>query len=134
MTLSYQSANIKFMLMVRLQRVGKKHDPSFRVVLADSRRAARSGSVKDILGFYNARKNQTKLNGDKIKEWISKGAKPSDTVRNLLVKERIIKGPKINVLPPKKRLAEEAKAEKTAIQAKQEEKKEEQKDKEQSSK
>lgn len=126
------------MLMVRLQRVGKKHDPSFRVVLVDSRRAARSGSVKDILGFYNARKNQIKLKGDKIKEWISKGAKPSDTVHNLLVKEKIIKGPKINVLPSKKKSTEEAKVKETAAQAKpkekQEEKKEEQEVKEQSSK
>lgn len=110
--------------MVRLQRVGKKHDPSFRVVLADSRRAARSGSVKDILGFYNARKNQTMLKGDKIKEWISKGARPSDTVHNLLVKERIIKGPKINVLPSRKKTNEEAKVKETAVQAKPKEKNE----------
>lgn len=78
------------------------------------------------------------LKGDKIKEWISKGARLSDTVHNLLVKEKIIKGPKINVLPSKKKTKEEAKAKETAIQAKtkekQEEKKETQRAEEQSSK
>jgi len=48
------------MLKIRLQRVGKKHDPSFRVVLTDSARAARSGSVNEVLGFYSANREQTK--------------------------------------------------------------------------
>jgi len=92
------------MLKIRLHRVGKKHDPSFRVVLTDSRRAASSGKAIEVLGFYNAQKDQIKLSGDKIKDWITKGAQVSDTVHNLLVREKVIKGPKINVLPsqPKK--------------------------------
>lgn len=97
------------MLKIRLQRVGKKHDPSFRVVLTDSARAARSGSVNEVLGFYSAKREQTKLSGDKIKEWITKGAQVSDTVHNILVKEKVIKGPKINVLPPKKKSKEKTK-------------------------
>ena len=96
------------MLKIRLQRVGRKHDPSFRVVLVDSRRAAKSGSFLDILGSYNAReKGEFKLKGDKIKEWIAKGAQVSDTVHNLLISERIITGKKINVLPPKKKAKKE---------------------------
>ena len=122
------------MLKIRLQRVGKKHDPAFRVILTDSARAARSGSVNEVLGFYSAKREQTKLSGDKIKEWIAKGAQVSDTVHNILVKERVIKGPKKNVLPPKKKTAEEAKAKETAQQAqaqiKPEEKKEEPKQEE----
>ena len=98
------------MLKIRLQRVGKKHDPSFRVVLTDSARAARSGSVNEVLGFYSAKREQTKLSQDKIKEWIAKGAQVSDTVHNILVREKVIKGPKKNVLPPKKKAAEEIKA------------------------
>ena len=98
------------MLKIRLQRVGKKHDPAFRVVLTDSARAARSGSVNEVLGFYSAKREQTKLSGDKIKEWIAKGAQVSDTVHNILVREKVIKGPKKNVLPPKKKVAEETKA------------------------
>lgn len=113
------------MLKIRLQRVGKKHDPSFRVILTDSARAARSGSVNEVLGFYSAKREQTKLSADKIKEWMTKGAQVSDTVHNILVREKVIKGPKKNVLPPKKKAVEEAKAKEPAAQAKSEEKKEE---------
>ena len=60
------------MLKIRLQRVGKKHDPAFRIVLIDSARVARSGYVNEVLGFYSAKREQTKLSGEKIKEWISK--------------------------------------------------------------
>jgi len=116
------------MLRIRLQRVGKKHDPSFRVVLTDSARAARSGSVNEVLGFYSAKREQTKLSGDKIKEWMAKGAQVSDTVHNILVKEKIIKGPKKNVLPPKKKTAEEAKAKEAAMKTKPAEKSEEKKE------
>ena len=116
------------MLRIRLQRVGKKHDPSFRVVLTDSARAARSGSVNEVLGFYSAKREQTKLSGDKIKEWMAKGAQVSDTVHNILVKEKIIKGPKKNVLPPKKKSVEDAKAKEAAAQAKTEVKPEEKKE------
>lgn len=115
------------MLKIRLQRVGKKHDPAFRVVLTDSARAARSGSVNEVLGFYSAKREQTKLSADKIKEWIAKGAQVSDTVHNILVREKVIKGPKKNVLPPKKKIAEEKKAKEPVAQtqAKSDEKKEE---------
>ena len=80
------------MLKIRLQRVGKKHDPAFRVVLTDSARAARSGSVNEVLGFYSAKREQTKLSGDKIKEWMAKGAQVSDTVHNILVREKSSRG------------------------------------------
>ena len=113
------------MLKIRLQRVGKKHDPAFRVILTDSARAARSGSVNEVLGFYSAKREQTKLSTDKIKEWIAKGAQVSDTVHNILVREKVIKGPKKNVLPPKKKSAEKEKDKEVVAQAKPEEKKEE---------
>ena len=99
---------ISTMLKIRLQRVGRKHDPNFRVVLVDSRRAAKSGSFLDILGSYNAReKGELKLKGDKIKEWIAKGAQVSDTVHNLLISEKVITGQKINVLPSEKKSKKE---------------------------
>lgn len=96
------------MLIIRLQRIGKKHDPAYRVVLTDSKRAASSGAFKEVLGFYEVKKSKSKFNGDKIKEWIAKGAKVSGTVHNLLVKEKIITGPKRNVLPSAKKKAGEA--------------------------
>lgn len=103
LTSKYCFANIRFiMLMIRLQRKGKKHDPSYRIVLIDSRRAAKSGSVLEILGSYNSQKGEPQLKADKIKEWISKGAQVSKTVHNLFVNAKIIEGKKKDVLHHKK--------------------------------
>ncbi len=90
--------------MIRLQRVGRKNDPSFRVVLTDSKNGPRSGKYLEILGSYDARKGKAKLEKDKIMHWISVGAKPSDTLHNLLVSHKIISTKKINVLPKIKKL------------------------------
>lgn len=95
------------MLKIRLKRVGRKHDPSYRVVLTDSRKAASKGE-KEILGTYDPRRNDSKLNADKIKEWISKGAQASDTVHNLLVNLKIVDGKKRDVRPTIKVAEKEA--------------------------
>lgn len=89
------------MLKIRLQRVGRKNDPSFRVVLTDSKNATRSGKFLEVLGAYNARRGEPSIAGERIKYWMSVGAKPTGTVHNLLLKEKIISGKKINVLPKK---------------------------------
>ncbi|NOY35912.1 MAG: 30S ribosomal protein S16 [bacterium] len=113
------------MLKIRLQRVGKKHDPSFRVVLVDSRKGPQSGGFLEVLGSYNAQKGEPQLKGDKIKEWIAKGAQVSDTVHNLLVKTEIIKGKKRDVLHQDKIRKEREKKEAEAKPAEEKEKKEE---------
>jgi len=117
------------MLMIRLQRVGRKHDPSFRVVLTDKRNGPQSGKFLEVLGNYNARFGTPTLKGDRIKHWMEKGAKPSDTVHNLLVSEKVIEGKKINVLPKKspivKEVAEEDKKEEVPAEAPAEEAKSE---------
>ena len=96
------------MLMIRLQRFGRKNDPNFRVVLTDKRNAPKSGKFLEILGFSNPKTKQKKLDGERIKYWVEKGAKVSPTVHNMLVQEKVIEGKKINVVPlPKK---EEVKA------------------------
>ncbi len=87
------------MLKIRLQRVGRRHDPSFRMILTDSRKPPRGGSYLELLGSYNARKGLPQFKAERIKYWLSKGAKTSDTVHNLLVDAKIIKDKKINVLP-----------------------------------
>ncbi len=89
------------MLKIRLQRVGRKHDPSFRVVVTDSRFAAQSGKALEVLGSYNPRFDNPTLKEDRIKEWIAKGAQTSGTVHNILVGAGIIEGKKVNVLPKK---------------------------------
>ena len=97
---------ISAMLMIRLQRVGKKHDPSFRVVLTDSKNSTKSGRFLEIIGTYNPKgkeaKDQTNFKTDRIVYWISKGAKLSDTMHNFLVRQKVIEGKYINVLPKKK--------------------------------
>src|SRR3989344_2265107 len=94
------------MLKVRLQRIGRKNDPSFRAVLTDSKNSTKSGKFLEILGTYNPKISEkgkeVSFNGERIKHWMSKGAKLSDTMHNFLVRENVIQGKKINVLPKKK--------------------------------
>ena len=89
------------MLKIRLQRIGRKNDPSFRVVLTDKRNSTKSGKFLEILGTYNPKAHEMNLMPERIKYWISQGAKPSETMHNFLVKEKIVTGKKINVLPKK---------------------------------
>lgn len=91
------------MLKIRLQRTGRKHDPSFRVVLVDSRRGPKSGNFKEVLGNYDARKGEPAIDAERVKYWIGKGAQVSDTVHNLLIKMEIIEGEKIDVRPSVKK-------------------------------
>lgn len=92
---------ISNMLKIRLQRVGRKNDPSFRVVLTDSKNAAKSGKFKEILGSYNLKKNEVVFKADRISYWIKNGAQTSDTVHNFLVSQKLIEGKKKNVLSKK---------------------------------
>jgi len=83
------------MLVLRLTRVGKKKQPSYRVIVQDKRRDP-WGKAIEILGRYNPRtKPKTiQLNEERIKFWLDKGAAASATVHNLLVDAKILKGPK----------------------------------------
>ena len=99
------------MLKIRLQRVGRKHDPSFRVVLTDRRNATKSGKFLEVLGSYNARFGSPVIKADRVLHWIKMGAQPSDTVHNLLINEKVIEGKKINVLPKKSPIIKEIKEE-----------------------
>jgi small subunit ribosomal protein S16 len=89
------------MLVIRLTRVGKKKDASFRVVVVDSKRKVKAGNYLEMVGSYDPRANSSTLKADRIKHWIGNGAKPSDTVHNLLISQKILSGKKINVLPKK---------------------------------
>ncbi len=89
------------MLKIRLQRIGRKNDPSFRVVLTDSKNGPQSGKFLEILGTYTPKSDGIVFKADRVKHWISQGAQASDTVHNFLVKEKVIEGTKKNVLPKK---------------------------------
>ena len=99
------------MLKMRLQRIGRKNDASYRLIVTDSRRGPKSGKHIDLLGSYNPKQSHFSVNGDKAREWIKKGAQVSDTVHNLLVSHKVIEGKKINVLPRKSPVVDEAAAE-----------------------
>lgn len=77
------------MVRIRLKRTGRTHRISFRLTAVDQR-ASRDGNVLEELGLYDpANKNpelQLKVNKDRIEYWLSKGAQPTDTVGQLLVK------------------------------------------------
>lgn len=88
--------------MIRLQRTGRKHEPTFRLVLTDSKNGPKSGKFIEILGSHDPRhKEATSIKADRIKEWMSKGVQLSGTVHNLLIEKKVIDGKKINVLPKK---------------------------------
>ena|SRR3989344_9180514 len=90
------------MLKIRLQRVGRKNDPSFRVIVTEHTTAAKKpGSFQEVLGSYDPRKNTHEIKADRVKYWIEHGAQVSGTVHNLLITTGIITGKKINVLPKK---------------------------------
>ncbi|TSC70889.1 MAG: small subunit ribosomal protein S16 [Parcubacteria group bacterium Gr01-1014_46] len=100
------------MLKIRLQRVGRKHEPSFRLVLTDSKNSTKSGKYLENLGNYDARRGEkSEFKADRITYWVSKGAQLSGTVHNLLVDKKVVTGKKINVLPLKKAIVKEAPAE-----------------------
>jgi small subunit ribosomal protein S16 len=69
---------------IRLTRVGATKQPAYRVVVADSRSARDSRAIETI-GHYNPRTDPVEVNidADKAKEWLAKGAQPSDTVVRL---------------------------------------------------
>ncbi len=90
------------MLKLRLQRVGRKNDPSFRVVVTESQNGPQSGKFLEVLGAYDARQGVPQLKGDRIKHWIAMGAQVSDTMHNMLVRFGVVEGKKVNNLPKMK--------------------------------
>ena len=73
------------MVKIRLRRMGKKREAIYRIVVADER-SPRDGRFIDELGFYDPTQEPSvvKIDTDKAKDWIAKGAKPTDTVAKLL--------------------------------------------------
>jgi len=94
------------MLMMRLQRLGRKHDPSYRVVVTEKTSGPKAGKFVEDLGHYDARlgkglgKDLT-INTERAKYWLGVGATASGTLHNLLVREGIVKGKKRDVRPAK---------------------------------
>jgi small subunit ribosomal protein S16 len=97
------------MLMMRLQRVGRKNNPAYRVVVVDKRASTKSNKTIDLIGNYNPKLGQITINGEKAKHWLAQGVQASDTVHNMLVSQKVIEGKKRNALPKKSPIIDEAK-------------------------
>lgn len=81
------------MLSIRFTRIGRKKTPLYRIVIMDKRKDP-WGKYLEKLGFYNPRTKETQLNKERIEHWLSVGAKASETVFNLFVKNGIVTGDK----------------------------------------
>jgi len=104
------------MVRIRLRRIGAKRQPSYRIVAAD-KEAPRDGRFIEVLGFYNPRTNPAtiQLKEDRIYDWISKGAQPSDSANQVFRSagllerfERYKQGEELETLLEEAKAAEEA--------------------------
>lgn len=77
---------------MRLKRIGAKKQPSYRVVIADSR-SPRDGRFIEQIGFYNPLTNPVdiRIDAEKAQKWLACGAQPTETVKSLLKKAKILK-------------------------------------------
>jgi len=78
------------MIIIRLFRVGKKKQPIYKIVVTDKNNPPAAGRFIEQVGFYNPLTKEKAIKGERVKYWLSQGAAASDTVHNLLVKEKII--------------------------------------------
>lgn len=87
--------------MIRFQRVGRKNDPAFRLVVTEKRSKPKSGAI-EVLGSFHPKTKTTVFKKERILYWISKGAGLSPIAQNLLIAKGVIKGKKKAVVPPSK--------------------------------
>ncbi len=80
------------MVKLRLRRTGRKKQPTFRIVVADSQ-SPRDGKFIEVVGQYTPRQGEQALNlkSDRVHYWLDNGAQPTDTVRSLLRRAGVLK-------------------------------------------
>ena len=86
---------------MRLQRVGRRNDPSYRVVVTDRRTGPKSYKHVALLGSYNPKMDHVQIDTEAAADWLKKGVQPSETVHNILVGLGVLDKPKVNPLPRK---------------------------------
>lgn len=100
------------MLKIRLKRTGMRGQPHYRVVIAEAHRSRDSKTIEEI-GYYNPRTQPStvKIDTEAAKRWLEKGAQPTETVEQLLVKEGVLdKIKRGSKLPQPKKKKKEAEA------------------------
>lgn len=98
------------MLMLKLQRIGKKHQGTFRLIVGEKREKLNGAQLED-LGWFNPHSDKFEFKKERIAYWIKMGAQKTDTVHNLLLKTGVITGKKIAVHKQAKKSAEAKPAE-----------------------
>jgi small subunit ribosomal protein S16 len=97
------------MLMLRLQRIGRRNEAHFKIVVIEKTKGPKSQKYVDIVGSYNPKMGTVQMNEDKVKKHLANGVQPSGTVYNMLVTKGLIEGRKKNVLPKKSPVIDEEK-------------------------
>ncbi len=105
------------MLVIRLSRTGRKKQPSYRVVVAEHS-APIKGQVIEVLGHYNPRTKELKVDVEQAKKRLAHGAQPSQTAEALLAKAGVLTRPKIIRRPTKNKKQKEEKMETPSTQIK----------------
>jgi small subunit ribosomal protein S16 len=90
-----------YMLKIRLQRIGRKNEAAFRLVVTDSKNGPQSGKFLEILGSYTLKNDVVVIKKERVSHWMANGAQVSDTAYNMLVKQGVIEGRAKNVLSRK---------------------------------
>lgn len=89
------------MVVLRLQRIGKKGQAQFRLLAQDRNKDPQDKSL-EILGFLNPHTKESKFKEDRIKHWLAQGAQPTPTVHNLLIDKNILSAIKVKTAKLKK--------------------------------
>lgn len=87
--------------MIRFQRIGRRNDPAFRIVVLEHQSGPKAGKYVDLVGSYNPKTKISNIDGAKIEEWVKKGAQVSPSVHNLLVKTGLRDGAKVPAVSKK---------------------------------
>ena len=96
------------MLTIRLKRVGRKNQPSYKVIVTPKKLGGPAGKPVEYLGWYNSLQKKFELKKERIQYWMSQGAQPSASLHNLLVKSGMVSAGKIPVHKKSKKPAEAA--------------------------
>lgn len=78
---------------IRLKRFGARHDPHFRIVVADSRRQRDGRAIEELGHYTTGSQNKLEVNAERVHYWLGVGAIPTETVQALLVKAGVLEGP-----------------------------------------
>lgn len=97
------------MLIIRLQRTGKKNQADFRIVLAEKASPVNK-KINEVLGSYNPRKKNFMVKEDRVKYWLEQRAELSPTVHNLFVTKKLLSEKKVKAFATPKKAVEETPA------------------------